>query len=462
MEAAEPRPWPAWAGNFPLLPFALVLAAVCLSAEPQLALPGAVHEHREATLTFFDLTVWLAAGLVLLARFRAGGWRSAGRCLGRAPAAAWLLAALTVWSALVWPRLAGGEPVGPAACGRKLLPVVEYGVLVFAVFCPPAWDGRARRWALSAMIAALAAVEFVGLVEYFSPGPDFGVGSLAGNRNALGALLAAATPFCAALALAAGGARRWRLCWGALAAGGALLAATAGAVLGIACGALAGAALLGRRRLALAAGALALVFALGQLLPRHNLSAALEGARPVRRCPRTDQPLLAVRWLRAGYELRVLEASLREPRYFFGLGAGGYGRQKSRFKPDLDDRPAGQTDNPENFDVLTDEPGTFNLFLVAGAEMGLLGVLGFLWLFAAFGARALASWRESGAAGDALGRALAAGAFAAVVGAAAASPFGSVWVRGAGPTLAVIVALAARPAPAPGPAGGTEPPPPPS
>ena len=425
-------------------------AAAVLGAGVRLAIPGTALQHGPAALGLFDVAVWPALALALLIRLCEDGPRGVLKSLGSAPLAGYLLLALALWSGLVWPRLAGAEPPALTAAARDLVQLAEYGLAAFIACAELGAEERARRWAAAVLAGALGLIVLVGAVQYFRAGPDFGVGSLLGNRNALGAFLAVAAPFCAAMALGLpGGCCAWRPVWTVLAAALALLALTGGAVLGLVCGALAAAACLGRRKLLAAAGALLVLLAVGQALPRHNLSAAVESVRLERKNPRVGEApapgapaepetLLAMRYVRLGYELNMLRASLTDRKLLFGLGPGGYGREK-RFRPKLAERPAGQTDNPENYDVLADEPNTFDFFLGAGVRMGVLGVLGFLWLFAWWAGRALAAWRTG--RGE-LDRAVAAGAFGAVLGAAAAGLFSSPWIQGAGPLLVMLVALA--------------------
>jgi hypothetical protein len=413
----------------------------------------------------FDLVVWPALLVVLLSRVLADGPLGVVRALWRAPLAGWLLVGLVLWSGLAWPRIVGlrftgDEPVSILAVAKEFVQTAEYAVvgLVVAAELIRA-EARARRAVLGVLAASCVLVLAVGAVQYFrlEGRTDFQVGALFGNhsgegtflpnRNAFGAFLAVAVPFAATLALGRSGCCCWwNLLWGLIAAAGVLLTLSGGALLGIVCGALAGAAVLGRRKLALAAAALALLVAAGQVLPRRNLSKAVAAVSPVRENPRNNERVLAVRYLRYASELTVLARGLSGQegagKLFFGLGPGGYGRENN-FRPNFDSRfvdTVGQTDVPENYDVLANEPNSFDLWLGQAAGLGVLGLLGFLWLFAWWGGAALRCWRRTGL-DDPL-RAAAAGAFAAVVGAAAAGVFTSPWIQGAGPTLVMIVATA--------------------
>ncbi len=420
----------------------LLVLSVPLGGWLRIPIPGTRFQHNRATLALFDVLLWPALGLVLICRCRAEGWRAALKSLGHAPAAGWFLVILAFWSGLVWQRAAGTAPLSYTAVGKKLMPLVEYGIVGFIVFAELLRGGRARKWALVALSAAFGTALVFGAGQYFGGGHDFGVGSFMRNRNGLGAFLAVAVPFFAVMAVSSR-TWEWRTAYGVLAWAGALLAITGGAVLGIVCGVLAGTALAGRRRCAIAAAALLAVFALGQLLPRGNLGAALDSVRVVRKDEEGNR-YLAMRYLRCGYEVNILRAGLRAgngdmKKYFFGLGPGGYRRDWGRFRPSLDDRDTGATNEVRNYDVLADEPGTFNLFGVAGVELGLLGVVGFLWLFAFCCRSTLNAWRRAPQGG--LDRALALAAFAAVVGALAACPLSSVWIRGAGPLLVLLVSF---------------------
>jgi len=429
------------------LPALAVLAAAApLGAWLKLGVPLAGVKGAVA-VGAFDLAVWPALALVVLLRLLREGPRGVLRLAARAPSAGWLLLALAAWSGLAWPRLAGTPPVALAAVAKELVQIAEYGVVALVVAAELAGDdGRGRRMALGILGALAGVIVIWGAAQYFGGRSDFEVGSLLGNRNALGAFLAVMVPFAAALALGRSGCCCWwNAAWGLLAAGGTLLALSGGAVLGIACGTLAGAALLGRRKLAVAAAALVVFLAAGQALGRHNLSAALDSVRLERKNPRTGEMVLALRYLRYGSELNVLRLGLsgeQAGKLCFGLGPGGYDREKT-FRPNLDSRfveTSGQTDTPENYDVLANEPNSFDLWLGQGAQLGALGLLGFLWLFAWFSGAALRSWRRS-APEDPL-RTVAAGAFGAAVGAAAAGVFTSPWIQGAGPVLVMLVALA--------------------
>ncbi|HOX07297.1 MAG TPA: hypothetical protein PK280_12910 [Planctomycetota bacterium] len=471
----------------------LRLPLLCLlAASAPLGAWAGYHLEQPGTKTAFflgafDLVVWVALAAVLLSRFLSAGVLGVFRALWRAPLAGWLLAALVLWSGLVWPRMVGArfsgdEPASVLAVLKELLQTAEYAVAALVAAAELIrFEDRARRAALASVAGACVLIMAVGVVQYFSGRSDFQVGSLLGghsgageflpNRNAFGAFLAVMVPFAATMALGRAGVCCcwWNLGWAGLAAAGVLLVLSGGALLGVVAGCLAGAAVLGRRKLALAAAALAVLLAAAQALPRHGLSAAVESVHPVRRNPRDGEPLLAVRYLRYASELTVLSRGLSGGegawKLFFGLGPGGYGREKN-LRPNLDSRFAetvGQTDVPENFDVLANEPNSFDLWLGQAAVLGLPGLACLLWLFAWWGGAALRTWKRSGL--DSPERSVAAAAFAAVVGAALAGIFTSPWIQGAGPTLVVLVAAAMpppvgrgqeRPGPDPaGPGGGS-------
>jgi hypothetical protein len=415
----------------------------------------------------FDLVLWPALVLVLALRLWTDGPLGVLRAIRRAPLAGWWLLAVAAWSGLAWPRIAGGEPLSLAGVAKELIQITEYGLVGLVVAAELVRDeDRARRAVLGTLAAACGIVLAVGAVQYFTgtaTRSDFGVGALFGNhnldgeflpnRNAFGAFLAVLVPFAAAVALGRSGCCCWwNGVWGILAAAGTLLALSGGAVLGIVCGTLAGAAVLGRRKLALAVLGLLALLAVGQMLPRRNLSKAFDSVSFVRVNPHKteEEKVLALRYLRYASELTVLSKGLSgkegSGKLFFGLGPGGYDREKN-YRPVLDDRfqVAGQTDVPENYDVLANEPHSFDLWLGQGAQLGVLGLAGFLWLFAWWGAAALRAWRR--ASGDDPMRAVAAGAFAAVIGAAVAGVFTSPWIQGVGPLLVVLVATVL---PAPG------------
>ncbi len=439
-------------------PVLLVLLVVTIPIAGRIAVPVLSHHKKPVTLALFDVLIWISLAFVCLARLRRAGVKGVLEGLREVPWAAWLLCALTVWSGLIWPRLPGGRPGSFTGTARALLVLVEYAVLAFVVAGELVRSSGERRLALRAAAAASAVAMLWGLVHYFSAADPFYVGSFFGeragdgsfvpNRNAFGSFLAISVPLFGVLAISA---REWpdRCLFGAVAVIGTLLAATGGAVLGIACGLLAGAALVGRRQLAIGVGCLFILLAVGQLLPGHNLRAAAESVRVERKCPRTGQRLLAKRYLRAGADLNVLRAPFRENEperaLLFGVGPGAYTAGTKRFAPVLDARGAGETDKLENFDVLADEPGSFNLFGLAAAELGSLGLLGFIWLFAGLAGRCLSAWRNAGSldGGNAGSGVAAAAALAALVGALFVSPFASVWIRGSGPMLMVVVAICA-------------------
>jgi hypothetical protein len=458
---------PGWVLRLRLGALVVLVASVPLGGWIGVPVPGTVHQHEPARLAVFDVLIWPALALVLLARYMRSGPRGVLEAARRVPLAACFLVLLAAWAGLVWPRLAGAEPPGLTALAKKMVPLLEYGLAAFVVFGELVDDEKARRLALGTLSAAFGVLLVCAAVHYFSSCHPFWVGGflgskgaernepgtllaavmpyLGGNRNALGAFLAVAVPFFAVVAVRSKG-WEWRAMYGTLAAVGVLLATTAGAILGLALGTLLGCGLAGRRQGLVACGALAALLALGELLPRHNLGQALDSVRVTRKDAEGTR-YLSVRYLRAGYEVNVVRAGLRrrEPgdwRYLFGVGPGAYGRDRQRFRLRLDERPPGETDKVENFDVLSDEPESFNLFGVAAAETGLLGVFGFAWLLACFAARALSAWRRP--AGGALAESIALGALAAAVGALVVSPFTSVWIRGSGPLLAMLVAVCSR------------------
>jgi len=449
--AQELKPLPPALERARLVALVLLVASVPLAGFVGVKIPGTSHQKKMATLALFDVLIWISLALVVLCRFMRQGPRGVLRLPCAVPVAAWCLVALSVWSGMIWPRCTSAvEPLGLASVARKLLPLVEYGALAFIVFGELASGEKQRRAGLLTLSVLTGIALIYGAIQYFGSAETFHVGSFfggkelfsGGNRNALGTFLAVAVPF---FAVMAAGARawEWRVLYGLLAAIGVLLALSGGAVLGIVCGALLGAVLLGRTRGTIVAAVLVVLLGLGQVLPRKNLRTALNSVRMDRTCPKTGEQLLAMRYVRAGAEINVLRAPLRrsdpKPGLFFGVGPGGYDRTRE-LRPRLDERPAGQTDNLENYDVLANEPHTFNLFGDAAAELGLLGLIGFLWFFAACARRCLDAWKSS--AEGSLERVVALAALAAVVGGMVASPFTSVWIRGSGPLLVMLVALA--------------------
>ena len=455
-----------WTTMKALLEKARVPALMILAAAAPLGawLGVPLKQAGTKTVTFigaFELVIWPALVLVLATRLIQDGPAGVFRALRRAPAAGWWLLALAAWSGLAWPRIVGDGAQNASffAVAKELVQMAEYGLVAFVVTAELIReDERARRSLLAVLGAAFGLALAVGAVQYFSLSgrTAFQVGSVFGshggdgaflpNSNAFGAFLAIMVPFAATLALGRSGCCCWwNAVWGLLAAGGALLVLSGGGLLGVVCGALAGAAVLGRRRLALAFLALIAVLAIGQALPRRNLSTAVASVSPVRVNPRNGEKVLAVRYLRYASELTVLSKGLscdRSGKFFFGLGPGSYAGEKL-YRPELDGRftnAVGETDAPENFDVLANEPNSFDLWLGQAAQLGILGLAGFLWLFAWWAGAALRSWKRT-TAEDPM-RPLAAAAFAAVVGAAAAGAFGSPWIQGVGPLLGMAVAMA--------------------
>ncbi len=453
----EPGSLPPLLEKLRLGALVLLMVSIPLAGFVGFPISGTSHQKKAATLALFDVLVWLGLALVVLCRFLREGPGGVLKLLRLTPAAGWFLVALTVWSGVVWPRCTGAvAPVSMTAVGKALLPLLEYALIGLVVFEDLAADEKARRRSLLALSLATGAALLYGAVQYFGPGHVFNVGSFfggkelftGGNRNAFGAFLAVAVPFFAVMAVTSAE-WRWRTLYGTLAGVGALLVTSGGAMLGIICGAMVGALLIGKLRGVIVIAGLMLLLGIGQLLPRRNLTTALDSVSMERYCPKDGvsvkqgEPLMALRYLRAGAEINVLRAPLRkddpEPGLFFGVGPGCYDRSKA-LRPRLDERPAGQTDNIANHDVLANEPGTFNLFGVAAAELGILGLLGFAGLFAFLFRRCLSAWKA--AAGGEPEHALALSALAAVVGATVASPFTSVWIRGSGPLLIAIVAIA--------------------
>ncbi len=457
--AQELKPLPPILKNVRLVALVLLVLSIPLAGFVGVKVPGAVHQKKMATLALFDVLIWVCLAVVVLCRFMRGGAKGVLRMSCAAPLAAWCLIGLSLWSGIIWPRCSSAlDPVGMTSVAKSLLPLVEYGILGFIVFGELVAGERERRAGLLALSIATGVALIYGGIQYFGSSDVFYVGSFfggrelfsGGNRNALGAFLAVSVPFFAVMAVGSR-AWEWRVLYAVLAAVGVLLVTSGGAVLAIVCGALLGAVLLGKRQGGIIALGLVVLLGLGQVLPRENLRTGLDSIRVTRACPKDSkilniakgEPLLALRYVRAGAEINVLRAPLREidpvPGLFFGFGPGGYDRTK-RLRPQLRERPAGQTDNLANFDVLANEPNTFNLFGVAAAELGLLGLICFLWLFAACGRRCLEAWKK--APEDGLEKVLALAALAAVVGGTVVSPFSSVWIRGSGPLLVMLVAFA--------------------
>jgi hypothetical protein len=395
-----------------------------------------------ATLAPFDALL-LAGTALLCVRWLMCKWHDGCRALLQGtPRAGLSLLGLGLWAGMIWPRLSGQGSPDFAALASKMVPMAEYAVLGPVLLFALLNGEQARRLALRAMQVALAVAIGMGIWQYFAIASDFKVAGFLGDRNSWGGFLAMAVPFCAVLAVSARH-RADSLLWGALALGGFMQIMALGGLLGCMTGCILGAVLLPKHRGVILGVTVVGALALGLVMPRRNLGSAMESARFEKSCPRTGEKLVAVRYLRAAAEMNVLRAPFRlhapEPRLIFGFGPGGYARSKP-YRPQLDNRGAGQTNREENYDILADEPGTFNLLGVAAVEMGWLGVIGFMWFFAWCVSSCLSAWR--GAAPGSRNSVLALAATCAVLGGIVASPFSSIWIKGSGPLLVLLVALA--------------------
>jgi hypothetical protein len=450
---ANPPPTVTAINRLAYILLVLLAVSIPLAGIFSLQVPGLSSPKRPVGLSAFDLLLWIAFVFVCLREMffvkadpdidPGGGWLRRGLKLFRGVSlAAPVLCLIILISGILWPKFFGGQ-VAYGASLKSLIKLAEYAVAVFVVVPGLLRAGGSRKAAETALVLGVLAAVITAWVQYCSSGPDVFVGGFFGeshglgaNRNALGVFLAVAVPFMVVRAFQVNGHLRF-LYIGTSVLAIPLLASPAG-MIGVAGGLLLAAVLLKRKQASLLiAGALAL-FSLCQLLPRHGISQAWASLAVTKTCPQTGDKLVAMRYVRLATEWRVLKSGTIKGnwRRSFGLGPGGYRRDGNNFKPlDMREREPGQTDNVKHFDILADEPGTFNMFGVFALELGLPGLLCFCWLFGCWMLRPLRRLKCSQEGGLALA------VLAAITGGLLAAPFASLWIKGSGPLLAFLIAF---------------------
>ncbi len=324
---------------------------------------------------------------------------------------------------------------------KEFLKMSEIFLAVPLAFLNAGLDSVGARRVAGVFFASCSAIIAYAVFQHFLPPEivsDFRLGSLFGDRNAYGAFLAVAIPALAAFAIedyvpAAAGAAA------AAAAVGLATVTSGGAMIGVAAGFLAAAALGRQPRGAYALGVFVLaLFLLVPAMPRGNPDKMWAGIRPFKPASGGEEsaamPSARVRGAMAALNL------LRE-RPIRGVGLGNYQRRITPFYEQAAyPKPMGRTDDEAGYDTTSDEPGSQSMWLVVACETGLPGLVLLAAALAWWAASGLRAYAASGA-GDPAARALALAAAAAVVGAAAAGLLGNPLVRGTGVSLAMLASL---------------------
>lgn len=133
--------------------------------------------------------------------------------------------------------------------------------------------------------------------------------------------------------------------------------------------------------------------------------------------------VMALRYKRWAAALALMQ---NEATPLWGVGPGNFQTEVNKSYVG-GDKPPGNTDEVEIFNIRADEPDSFNQYLVVGCEMGLLGLGALLWLLTLFIGRALYEHEE---ATTHLGWSVSLGAFGALLAGLIGSLFTGMIVRG--------------------------------
>ena len=165
---------------------------------------------------------------------------------------------------------------------------------------------------------------------------------------------------------------------------GLLVITSGGAYLALLLGILTAGALLGRRQLAIVAGASALIMALVFGIFPGQAERLRDSVQPYVRNPLPPGKLiLAQRYNRWQANLELIK---RQP--VFGVGPGLEQKQVKPYYSYELLRDNVRTDDVSQFNVLGNEPGTFSWYFITACELGLPGLWLLVWMLVYFWGRA--------------------------------------------------------------------------
>ena len=270
--------------------------------------------------------------------------------------------------------------------GKESFQAVEYLFVGYLVFRNLIADRNHLQQLLWALGAATLGIILVALFQTARGGQPFSVDGGFNDRNQLGAFLALVSPLGVAMAFSSRD-HLVRVLASIPAVVGLLVITSGGAYLALLLGILTAGALLGRRQLAIVAGASALIMALVFGIFPGQAERLRDSVQPYVRQP--DGPLiLAQRYHRWQANLELIE---RQP--VFGVGPGLYQSQINLYYGDelQRDKSGVNTDDVSQFNVLGDEPGTFSWYFITACELGLPGMWLLVWMLVYFWGRAARS-----------------------------------------------------------------------
>jgi len=446
-----------------------------------LGLVGAKESGQHLYITIADALILAGFAVYVLRWFKTRPWRRPAL-----PAPTLLLLVWFLLSGLVVLKGADARlvAIGRLGFAKGFLQVFEFLAAAYLLFEDGLRGQAMRRAATLALMFVTTAVIAWAWRHYFDTSVDAVLvsGPLA-TRNSLGATLAMLVPFCFGAGLLSG-------CPILAAWGGALLLAampvvlSAGALAGLVLACLVAAWLARPAAFVAAAAAVLMVVGAGFPALARDSRASLQKSPAPRWATRDNPAVLAdsVLLYRKGDPFRSLKWTLNQPRGagaetfetkspksvknsdtpedwnwrqkfkewqiavimvqrypLFGSGGGSFDDniKKGAYygASDFND-----TALPKASEDLMEPEGRAALLALA-AELGLPALFLLLWLFLRQGACCAAGLTREDS--DPWRRAVAGGALAALIGAAVASLFGEILVRGCGVTLAIMLALAA-------------------
>lgn len=456
---ASPRPEPDRLGTaLGVVALLTVLLHATQAGQTFGAGPDKLSKDAGIVLTAADVLLGLALVLWAARRIARRDW-------SWPPVTAALVGACWLALSLI-PRLKGGDDLVVRASGIKYaLQFAEYfivGTIVFIeTFREPSW----RRWAIFTLIAVTTVAVVYAAAQYVSGAPALHVeGTAFGNRNTFGCFLALVLPLLFGVALFS---RSWPLQLGVAVLLLAALCVTlsGGAFMATIAGLLVVAFLRGRWTFAVVAVALGLTaIVLLPRLPRQNSQVLLDsvmlykesdphkvfrddiakidasltdkrralGEKVTNGKPVTENDIVqeadySWKWQQRYKEWQAaVNMTVRSP--VFGVGAGAYQRNVNQFYNEMPKYPKNLM-----------EPDALSFYFVWAASAG----LPFLVICAAMILGAVvAAGRAFGALEDGWDRGLAAGVLGSLSAVTVVSLFTSPFVRGAGVTLALVLAFA--------------------